>query len=117
TKNNADVGWTTYPNTDTPADPAKELWDMLGSRGFLYSNISNPDPEITRLIDESLQATDPVRKRELTDAVQKRGVDQAFIVPLFAPSWFLAAKSNVNGLGFEPGLDSPSSAYDVWFEK
>jgi peptide/nickel transport system substrate-binding protein len=116
-KNNATGTWTIYPNTDNPADPAEELWDMLGSRGFLYSNISNPDPEITRLIDESLQTTDPVRKRELTDAVQKRGVDQAFIVPLFAPSWFLAAKSNINGLSFEPGLDSPSSAYDVWLAK
>jgi len=90
---------------------------MLGSKGFLYSNIPNADSEITRLIDESLQATDPARKRELTDAVQKRGVDQAFIVPLFAPSWFLAAKRNVNGLSFEVGLDSPSSAYDFWIAK
>jgi peptide/nickel transport system substrate-binding protein len=90
---------------------------MLGSKGFLYSNIPNPDQEITSQIDESLRTTDPVRKRQLTDAIQKRGVDQAFIVPLFAPSWFLAAKSNVNGLGFEAGLDSPSSAYDFWIAK
>jgi peptide/nickel transport system substrate-binding protein len=116
-KNNATGTWTIYPNTDNPSDPALELWDMLGSQGFLYSNISNPDPEIANLIEESLQATDPVRKRELTDAVQKRGIDQAFIVPLFAPSWFLAAKNNVNGLSFEPGLDSPSSAYDFWIAK
>ncbi|MGL3211275.1 ABC transporter substrate-binding protein [Bradyrhizobium sp. BR 1433] len=116
-KNNANGTWTIYPNTDNPSDPARELWDMLGSKGFLYANISNPDPEITRQIDEALASTDPVRKRELTDAVQKRGVDQAFIVPLFAPSWFLAAKSTVNGLSFEAGLDSPSSAYDFWIAK
>lgn len=116
-KNNANGTWTIYPNTDNPSDPARELWDMLGSKGFLYSNIPNPDAEITGQIDESLQTTDPVRKRQLTDAIQKRGVDQAFIVPLFAPSWFLAAKSNINGLGFEAGLDSPSSAYDFWIAK
>jgi peptide/nickel transport system substrate-binding protein len=116
-KNNANGTWVIYPNTDNPSDPARELWDMLGSKGFLYSNIPNPDQEITSQIDESLRTTDPVRKRQLTDAIQKRGVDQAFIVPLFAPSWFLAAKSNVNGLGFEAGLDSPSSAYDFWIAK
>lgn len=112
-----DGSWQIYPNTDNPSDPARELWDMLGSKGFLYSKIPNPDPEITKLVDEALATTDPVRKRQLTNAIQKRGVDQAFIVPLFAPSWFLAAKSNVHGLSFEAGLDSPSSAYDFWVAK
>ncbi len=116
-KGNATGTWTIYPNTDNPSDPAKELWDMLGSKGFLYSNVVNPDAEITGLIDEALQSTDAARKRTLTDQIQKRGVDQAFIVPLFAPSYFLAAKSHVNGLSFEAGLDSPSSAYDVWLGK
>jgi peptide/nickel transport system substrate-binding protein len=116
-KDNATGTWTIYPNTDNPSDPAKELWDMLGAKGFLYSNVSNPEPEITGLIDEALRSTDPVRKRALTDQIQKRGVDQAFIIPLFAPSWFLAAKSNVKGLSFETGLDSPSSAYDFWLAK
>jgi peptide/nickel transport system substrate-binding protein len=116
-KNNANGTWTIYPNTDNPSDPARELWDMLGAEGFLYSNIPNPDAEITGLIRDALRATDAGKKRELTDAIQKRGVDQGFIVPLFAPSWFLAAKNNVNGLSFEAGLDSPSSAYDVWLAK
>jgi peptide/nickel transport system substrate-binding protein len=90
---------------------------MLGSKGFLYSNIANPDPQITGLIDEALRSTDVTKKRALTDEIQKLGVDQAFIVPMFAPSWFLAAKNNVNGLSFEAGLDSPSSAYDFWLAK
>ena len=42
-KNNANGTWMIYPNTDNPSDPARELWDMLGSKGFLYSNIPNPD--------------------------------------------------------------------------
>jgi peptide/nickel transport system substrate-binding protein len=116
-KNNANGNWTIYPNTDNPSDPARELWDMLGSKGFLYSNIANPDPQITGLIDEALRSTDVAKKRALTDEIQKLGVDQAFIVPMFAPSWFLAAKNNVNGLSFEAGLDSPSSAYDFWLAK
>lgn len=116
-KDNANGTWSIYPNTDNPSDPARELWDMLGSKGFLYSNIPNSDPEITGLIDQALRSTDLAKKRELTDRVQKLGVDNAFIIPLFAPSWFLAAKKNVNGLSFEAGLDSPSSAYDFWLAK
>ncbi|MCJ2129822.1 ABC transporter substrate-binding protein [Methylobacterium sp. E-045] len=116
-KGNATGTWSIYPNTDNPADPARELWDMLGSRGFLYTKVPNPDPEITGLIDQALQATDPVAKRALTDRIQVLGVEKAFIVPLFAPSWFLAAKTAVRGLGFEAGLDSPSNAYDVWLAK
>ncbi|MFD0937067.1 ABC transporter substrate-binding protein [Methylobacterium trifolii] len=116
-KGNATGTWTVYPNTDNPSDPARELWDMLGSKGFLYTNVANPDPEITGLIEQALRSTDPVAKRALTDRIQVLGVDKAFIVPLFAPSWFLAAKKAVRGLGFEAGLDSPSNAYDVWLAK
>ena len=48
---------------------------------------------------------------------QKRAVDEAFIVPLFAPAYHLAAKSTVHGVGFEPQLDGPASAYDIWVDR
>ncbi|MCJ2068939.1 ABC transporter substrate-binding protein [Methylobacterium sp. J-030] len=113
-KGNATGTWSIYPNTDNPSDAARELWDMLGTKGFLYTNVPNPDPEITGLVDEALAATDPARKRAFTDRIQVLGIEKAYIVPLFAPSWFLAARKGVEGLGFEAGLDSPANAYDVW---
>ncbi|WCS28711.1 ABC transporter substrate-binding protein (plasmid) [Methylobacterium sp. NMS14P] len=113
-KGNATGTWSIYPNTDNPSDAARELWDMLGTKGFLYTNIAHSDPEITGLVDEALAATDAARKRALTDRIQALGIDKAYIVPLFAPSWFLAARKGVEGLGFEAGLDSPANAYDVW---
>ncbi|GJE42853.1 ABC transporter substrate-binding protein [Methylobacterium soli] len=113
-KGNASGTWAIYPNTDNPSDAARELWDMLGAKGFLYTNVPNPDPEITGLIDEALLTTDRAHKRALTDRIQVLGIEKAFIVPLFAPSWFLAARRGVQGLGFEAGLDSPANAYDVW---
>jgi peptide/nickel transport system substrate-binding protein len=113
-KNNATGTWSIYPNTDNPSDAARELWDMLGTKGFLYGNIPNPDPEITGLVDAALAATDPARKRALTDRIQALGIEKGYIVPLFAPSWFLAARKGVQGLGFEAGLDSPANVYDVW---
>jgi len=56
-------------------------------------------------------------RRKLLADVQKRAVDQAYIVPLFAPRYQLASKAIVHGLGFEPQLDGPSSAYEFWLSK
>ena len=48
--------------------------------------------------------------------VQQRAVDQAFIVPLFAPRATIAASESVGGLGFEAQLDLPADSYDVWVQ-
>jgi peptide/nickel transport system substrate-binding protein len=106
--------WTIYPNTDNPSDAAMELWDMLGSGGFLYGNIKTPDPEITRLIDKARLIPDPTQRQPALDAIQQRAVQQGFIIPLFAPHYQIAAKATVHGLGFEPQLDGPASNYEVW---
>ena len=109
--------WTIYPNTDNPSDVAMELWDMLGDQGFLYNAIKNPDPTITDAINRSRLLPVGDERRKLLADIQKRAVDQAFIVPLFAPAYHLAAKSTVHGIGFEPQLDGPASSYDIWVDR
>ncbi|MDE1184785.1 ABC transporter substrate-binding protein [Paraburkholderia sp.] len=109
--------WTIYPNTDNPSDVAMELWDMLGDKGFLYGAIANPDPVITDAINRARLLPVGQNRRALLAEIQHRAVDQAFIVPLFAPAYHLAAKSTVHGIGFEPELDGPASAYDIWIDK
>jgi peptide/nickel transport system substrate-binding protein len=94
-----------------------ELWDMLGDQGFLYNAIKNPDATITGDINHARLLPVGEERRKLLAKIQTRAVDQAFIVPLFAPAYHLAAKSNVHGIGFEPQLDGPASSYDVWVEK
>ncbi len=90
---------------------------MLGDKGFLYNAITRPDPVIVDAINRSrLLPVGDARSKLLGD-IQKRAVDEAFIVPLFAPAYHLAAKSTVHGVGFEPQLDGPASSYDVWVEK
>ncbi|WP_238812435.1 ABC transporter substrate-binding protein [Paraburkholderia sp. SG-MS1] len=109
--------WTIYPNTDNPSDVAMELWDMLGDQGFLYNAIRNPDPTITSAINRSRLLPVGDERRKLLADIQKRAVDEAYIVPLFAPAYHLAAKSSVHGIGFEPELDGPASSYDIWVDK
>ena len=109
--------WTAYPNTDNPADAAMELWDMLGAGGFLYHTAAHPDATITGDIDKARLLPDPTARQPILDGIQKRAIDQAFIVPFFAPHYVLAAKADVQGLSFEPQLDGPSSAYDIWLDR
>jgi peptide/nickel transport system substrate-binding protein len=106
--------WSIYPNTDNPSDVAMELWDMLGDKGFLYNAIPNPDRTIVTEINQARLLPVGPQRRALLAKIQQRAVDQAFIVPLFAPAYHLAAKSTVHGIGFEPELDSPTSSYDLW---
>jgi peptide/nickel transport system substrate-binding protein len=106
--------WSIYPNTDNPSDVAMELWDMLGDKGFLYNAIPNPDRTIVTEINQARLLQVGPERRALLAKIQQRAVDQAFIVPLFAPAYHLAAKSTVHGIGFEPELDSPTSSYDLW---
>lgn len=109
--------WYIYPNTDNPSDVAMELWDMLGDHGFLYNAIPKSDPEITGAINRARQLPVGDERRKLLADIQHRAVDQGYIVPLFAPAYHIAAKSTVHGIGFEPELDGPNSAYELWIDR
>ncbi|MBA1366044.1 ABC transporter substrate-binding protein [Burkholderia gladioli] len=109
--------WSIYPNTDNPSDVAMELWDMLGDQGFLYNAIPKSDPVITGAINRARRLPVGEERRALLAEIQRRAVDQGYIVPLFAPAYHIAARSDVHGIGFEPQLDGPNSAYELWLGK
>jgi peptide/nickel transport system substrate-binding protein len=116
-KSIADGSWHVYPNTLNPSDAALSLRDVLGASGFLYRGIKAPDPEITGLIDQARATTDLAKRQPILDQIQKLAVDKAYIIPLFAPNYQLAARSTLHGLNFEVQLDAPSNLYDVWSEE
>ncbi|WP_213879303.1 ABC transporter substrate-binding protein [Pseudomonas sp. dw_358] len=113
-KSRVDGSWNIYPNTLNPSDTALSLRDVLGRTGF-YSGVQDKiDPQIADGIDKARATSDLNARRPILAQIQQRAVEQAYIVPLFAPSFQLAAKDSVHGLSFEAQLDSPSNFHDVW---
>ncbi|WP_285424001.1 ABC transporter substrate-binding protein [Pseudomonas sp. efr-133-TYG-103a] len=115
-KSTADGSWHIYPNTLNPSDTALSLRDVLGATGFLYRSVAQPDEQITGLINQARATSDLKQRQPILDQIQQRAVDQAFLIPLFAPNYQLAARDTLHGLSFEVQLDAPSNLYDVWSE-
>ncbi|AQW46914.1 ABC transporter substrate-binding protein [Streptomyces violaceusniger] len=105
--------WTVYPNTLNPLDAGMELRQVLGSTEFLYGNVRGYDRKLDGMIHRALATTDLDKRRPLLARIQRRAVDRAYIVPLFAPHYQIAATDKVHGLGFETQLDSPANNYAI----
>lgn len=116
-KERLEGNWSIYPNTLNPSDTALSLRDVLGSTGFYSGVKGKTDPVITGLIDKARATSDLAARRTILHEIQQRAVDQAYIVPLFAPSYQIAAKDTLHGLSFEAQLDSPSNLYDAWLSQ
>ncbi|MEU0845267.1 ABC transporter substrate-binding protein [Streptomyces sp. NPDC005962] len=113
TEQKATGDWSIYPNTLNPLDAGLELRQVLGSTEFLYGNVHGYDRKLDAMINRALATTDLDRRRPLLAKIQRRAVDRAYIVPLFAPHYQIAASDAVHGLGFETQLDSPATSYAV----
>jgi len=109
--------WTIYPNTMNPGDTAMMLTQLTGQHGFLYDATTGGDQRLFADLERALRETDPAKRHEQLVSIQKYLIDQAYVVPLYAPKGQLAATTLVHGLGFDPNLDTPASAYDLWKER
>ncbi|MGW2328410.1 ABC transporter substrate-binding protein [Streptomyces sp. NPDC001700] len=113
TEQKAQGDWTIYPNTLNALDAGMELNQVLGSTEFLYANVHGYDRKLDAMIKHALATTDLDQRRPLLARIQQRAVDRAYIVPLFAPHYQIAASDKVHGLGFETQLDAPANPYTV----
>jgi peptide/nickel transport system substrate-binding protein len=109
--------WTIYPNTQNASDAAFELSENLGGGGFLYKGVSDRDPILLAKVNQARLLPVGDARHKLLDEIQQYAVDQAYIVPLYAPQYHVAAKSTVHGIGFEPSLDGPAGSFSIWIEK
>ena len=69
---------------------------MIG--GFNWSMIN--DPALDKLLDLTRNETDAVRRQQAVDDTAKMVVDQALIVPIYAPMRFYALSNRIEGATF-----------------
>lgn len=108
--------WTVYPNTLATADPTNLFRSLFASEGFLYEG-ADAEHVLDGLVADSMASLDPDARRTAFDAIQAEAVESARYIPLYHPVYTLASGEHVHGLSFEPQLDSPASAYDVWIAR
>jgi peptide/nickel transport system substrate-binding protein len=109
-----DNTWGIYPTSQATADPTLMFQSMLGPKGNLYGRVGGVDPQITSWLAAASATTDTAARKQYFDDIQQRVVQQAYAVPIYEPTYQIAAKKTVYGLSFETRVDSPASAYDVW---
>ncbi|WP_263399809.1 periplasmic substrate-binding domain-containing protein [Saccharopolyspora pogona] len=109
--------WGAYP-ASWPGSDTSLIFRLVGPGSVLYGNSPHGgvDPQIIALNDQSAATPDVKKRTELYKQLQKIAMDQGYILPLYNPTYQIAATRKVHGLSFETRIDSPSSAYDVWTE-
>jgi peptide/nickel transport system substrate-binding protein len=108
--------WTVYPNTLPTADPSNLFRGIFSSEGFLYAG-ADDHHVLDDLVSQSRATLDPKERKAVLDEIQATVVDDARYIPLYHPVYTVAASSDVQGISFEPQLDSPASSYDVWVQQ
>ncbi|WP_027343236.1 ABC transporter substrate-binding protein [Hamadaea tsunoensis] len=100
---------------DTDAGTALNL--LLASSGAINRG-QYKDPHLDQLLVDGQSSTDLAKRTAVYAQVQKLTVvDQAVILPLYAPQDQVAATDSVGGTGFEVAAGVPASAYGLWVAK
>lgn len=103
-----------YPSSQLNSDPAQVLRTLLHSRNNFVYTPERADKTVEELIDATQATVDQDKRRELFHRIQQYVRAEAFtFVPLYVPTFQIAAKEKVEGYGFQTLLGSPDSPYDV----
>lgn len=103
-----------YPSSQLNSDPAQVLRTLLHSRNNFVYTPERQDKEIEALIDATQATVDTDKRRALFHDIQQYLRTKAFtFVPLYVPTFQIAAKASVEGYGFQTLLGSPDSPYNV----
>lgn len=78
----------------------------VGKDGNPGSNMSAvQDPQIDADLAAGVSSTDPDARAAAYAAVQERVVDQAYAIPIYVPSYYIATADGVGGVEFGPQSD------------
>jgi peptide/nickel transport system substrate-binding protein len=89
------------------------LYNMFHS-GQLYNASHVNDPELDKMLEETRTATDPAKRAQLFTDIQKRIIEQAYIIPVAAPKIATVVSNRVKGVVV--GVNSLLYLYDAYIE-
>ncbi|MCC3719351.1 ABC transporter substrate-binding protein [Rouxiella badensis] len=76
------------------------------------------DPKVSAWLNEAAQTLDEAKRKAIYSQLQNYALlQQALVIPLYAPDDEIAAASYVHGIGFRTFRQIPENAYDVWVSK
>ncbi|MGX1612524.1 ABC transporter substrate-binding protein [Micromonospora chalcea] len=106
-----------FDNSRADTDAGAALNLLLHSTGGINRTQVN-DPRIDALLEAGQAAVDPTKRAGIyADLQQRVVVEQALVLPLYAPADQIAASTGVGGVRFEPTAGVPAGAYDLWIGK
>lgn len=86
-------GW--YPDY---LDPDDYVFPFLHSQGGGWLHMNYKNPEMDKLIEQARATSDPAKRSQLYEQVQKIMVDDAAIVPVFQSTAWAVTKPDVKGV-------------------
>jgi peptide/nickel transport system substrate-binding protein len=81
--------------------------------GFNYARVN--DPQLTAMLDSLFTPSTPEKLQQIVDDVQKYVVEQAFFVPLYAPTDYYALSDHVYDAVYSP-FEGCLLLYDAYTE-
>jgi peptide/nickel transport system substrate-binding protein len=109
--------WGLYPNSQAQADPGQSLFTLLDGQGnFLFKDPAATDQKLHADLVAAVGEVDPAKRLSDYAAIQEYILEQAYVIPLFVPTYQLGSLSSVHGLAFQDQAGVPDGAYDAWKE-
>jgi peptide/nickel transport system substrate-binding protein len=109
--------WGLYPNSQAQADPGQSLFTLLDGQGnFLFKDPAATDQKLHADLVAAVGEVDPAKRLSDYAAIQEYILEQAYVIPLFVPTYQLGSAGTVHGLAFQPQAGVPDGAYDAWKE-
>lgn len=110
----ADGDWGLYPNSQAQADPGQSLFTLTDEQGnFLFPTGTKTDGDLHQQLIEASAATEPAERKAAYNSVQKYLLDEAYVIPLFVPTYQIGAQNSVRGITFQQQAGVPDGAYDI----
>ncbi|WP_336209397.1 ABC transporter substrate-binding protein [Nonomuraea sp. LPB2021202275-12-8] len=102
-----------FENSRGDSDVGAALNLILPEKGAINRSHFK-DAEVEKWLRKAAASSDAAERKGLYAKIQQKVVtEHAIVFPIYVPADQIAARKDVQGLGFDPGSGTPKSAYDV----